>query len=271
MWPSPRERARLGRVAKIAVAGRPVRSLPLGSVGTGNPVALGRPQLGPARRRALLPMMTIVLLLVCGVMHAPDAGHGPVAPRALPPERDRRDPRRRQGRRRRGRGGRQDAQPLPRLQDVPGARWAARRAGRSSSKAPRHRQDVHGQGHGPRGRRAVPVRLHLGVPVDVLRPDEPQDPLLLQGAAQGRPQEGGAIGFIEEIDAIGGVAQRHGRVVGQGRHHRRRQRAADPAAVVRHADRGKPDPSAASSTGSTASCPPTASCASQGRRRPTSS
>jgi hypothetical protein len=42
------------------------------------------------------------------------------------------------------------------------------------------------------------------LPVDVVRHDEPQDPLVLQGAAQGAQREGGAIGFIEEIDAIGG-------------------------------------------------------------------
>ena len=64
-------------------------------------------------------------------------------------------------------------------------------------------------------------------------------------------EEGGAIGFIEEIDAIAG-ARSGMRITPLGtarrvdagraqhverRHHRRRQRAADPAAVVRHADR----------------------------------
>ncbi len=51
-------------------------------------------------------------------------------------------------------------------------------------------QDVHGEGHGARGRRAVPVRLLHRVPVDVLRPDRSQDPQLLQGAAQGRARRG---------------------------------------------------------------------------------
>ena len=51
----------------------------------------------------------------------------------------------------------------------------------------RHRQDLHGQGHGARGGRAVPVRVVVGVPVDVLRPDQPQDPLLLQGRCARRP------------------------------------------------------------------------------------
>ena len=64
-------------------------------------------------------------------------------------------------------------------------------------------------------------------------------------------EEGGAIGFIEEIDAIAGARsgmriaaerlderRRRGRPQHvERRHLRRRQRAADPAAVVRHADR----------------------------------
>ena len=53
--------------------------------------------------------------------------------------------------------------------------------------AARDRQDLHGQGHGARGGRAVPVRVVVGVPVDVLRPDQPQDPLLFQGAARATP------------------------------------------------------------------------------------
>ena len=52
---------------------------------------------------------------------------------------------------------------------------------------PGNGQDLHGQGHGGRSRRAVPVRVVLGVPVDVLRTDQPQDPLVLPGAAQVRP------------------------------------------------------------------------------------
>ena len=55
---------------------------------------------------------------------------------------------------------------------------------------PGHRQDLRGQGHGQGGQRPLPVRLRLGLPVDVLRPDQPQDPLLLQAAAQARPQGG---------------------------------------------------------------------------------
>ena len=55
---------------------------------------------------------------------------------------------------------------------------------------PGDRQDLRGQGHGQGGQRAVPLRVRLRLPVDVLRADEPQDPLLLQGAAQVRPQGG---------------------------------------------------------------------------------
>ena len=98
------------------------------------------------------------------------------------------------GRRERGAGrrrrGRQVAQPVPRLQDVPGAHGRQPAAGDPVRGTSRHRQDLHGQGDGPRSRRAVPVRVVVGVPVDVLRPDQPQDPLVLQGAAQGCPPRG---------------------------------------------------------------------------------
>ena len=49
--------------------------------------------------------------------------------------------------------------------------------------------------------------------------------------------EGGAIGFIEEIDAIGATRRGMGGSGGRG-HHRRGQRAAGPAAVLRHPDAG---------------------------------
>ena len=68
-----------------------------------------------------------------------------------------------------------------------------------------HRQDVPGQGHGRRGRRAVPVRVGQRVPVDVLRPDQPQDPSFFKALRKAARAEGGAIGFIEEFDAIGGA------------------------------------------------------------------
>ena len=72
-------------------------------------------------------------------------------------------------------------------------RTFTRRDGRDAAARPAvrgaagHRQDAHGQGDGPRGRGAVPVRVGDVVPVDVLRRDGPQDPLLLPRPAQGRP------------------------------------------------------------------------------------
>ena len=65
--------------------------------------------------------------------------------------------------------------------------------------------------------------------------------------------EGGAIGFIEEIDAIAG--HRREWAPTDRRDRRRGQRAADPDAVLRRSDQGRPRPSASSSTCSTASCP----------------
>ena len=107
------------------------------------------------------------------------------------------------------RRGRQDAQPVPRLQDLPRADGRQPAQGDPVRRSAGNRQDLHGQGDGAGGRRPVPLRRRQLVPVDVLRPDQPQDPPLLQGAAQGRAREGGAIGFIEEIDAIGVRSQRH--------------------------------------------------------------
>ena len=76
-------------------------------------------------------------------------------------------------------------------------------------------------------------------------------------------EEGGAIGFIEEIDAIAGARSgmrmtRRPTAVGRGAvdardvergHRRRRQRAADPAAVVRRSRRSASGSAAGSSTG----------------------
>jgi len=68
-----------------------------------------------------------------------------------------------------------------------------------------NRQDLHGQGDGAGSRRSLPLRVVHRVPVDVLRPDRPQDPQLLKELRQAAREEGGAIGFIEEIDAIAGA------------------------------------------------------------------
>ena len=67
-------------------------------------------------------------------------------------------------------------------------------------------------------------------------------------------REGGAIGFIEEIDAIGGARGRHGQRPPPRRRRRRRQRAADPAPVLRPAPAVGPAARCASSTSSTTGC-----------------
>ena len=66
----------------------------------------------------------------------------------------------------------------------------------------RHRQDPHGQGDGPRGRRAVPVRvgdafqsMYYGATARKIRS-------YFKALRKAARAEGGAIGFIEEIDAI---------------------------------------------------------------------
>ncbi len=56
--------------------------------------------------------------------------------------------------------------------------------------SPGNRQDLPGQGHGCRSRGALPLRVLLGLPVDVLRPDQPEDPVLFQGPAGSRPARG---------------------------------------------------------------------------------
>ena len=54
--------------------------------------------------------------------------------------------------------------------------------------------------------RAVPLRLLVGLPVDVLRPDQPQDPRRTsRHSGSHARRRGGRIGFIEELDAIGGA------------------------------------------------------------------
>jgi hypothetical protein len=116
--------------------------------------------------------------------------HRPVPARDVPPGADRHPPRGRQGDRRRQGGRRPLAEPLPRAQAVPerDGRYAAQRP--ALRRRTGHRQDVPREGHGPRGRRSVPVRQRHVVPVHVLRRDGEEDPLLLQGPAQGRPRGG---------------------------------------------------------------------------------
>ena len=122
--------------------------------------------------------------------HRADARRGAFAARALRGERDRRRVRRRRRPRAGERRGRQDAQPVPRLPDVPRAHGRQPAQGDPVRRSAGHRQDLHGEGDGAGSGRAVPVRVVDRVPVDVLRPDRPQDPQLLQGAAQGRARRG---------------------------------------------------------------------------------
>ena len=140
------------------------------------------------------------------------------------------------------RRGRQDAQPVPRLPDVPRAHGWQPAQGDPVRRAARNRQDVHGQGDGARSRRAVPVRVVDRVPVDVLRPDRPQDPQLLQGAAQG----GARRGWRDRVHR------------GDRRDRRRAQRHAQHAArqrtLARRACRSSAAPRAKASPVSSTSC-----------------
>ncbi len=132
----------------------------------------------------------LLIIILCAVMVLPLLGAGR-SPHILyrPNEIDVRfdDVR---GAARRRRRGREDPQPLPRPQDVRRSHGGIGPTSDPVRGAAGNRQDLHGQGHGRRGRRALPLRVLLGVPVDVLRPDQPQDPVLLQGAAQVRPAGG---------------------------------------------------------------------------------
>ncbi len=186
----------------------------------------------------------------------PDDGDGQVAARALRRERDQYFARRRR-RARAGEGrGRQDPQPLPRLPDVPQGHGRQPAQGCAVRGPARHRKDLHGQGDGARGRRSVPVRLVDRVPVAVLRRDRPQDPQLLQGAAQGCGRGGRRDRLHRGDRRHRRRAQRHARdpvrrtsrfgrlrvrpawpldrAQHERRHLGRRQRAAHPDAVVRH-------------------------------------
>ena len=87
-------------------------------------------------------------------------------------------------------GGRALHQPVPRPSDVPRRHGWVRPARRALRGATRNGQDVRGQGHGQGGQRPLPVRVGVGLPVDVLRADQPQNPVVLQAAPQVRPQGG---------------------------------------------------------------------------------
>ncbi len=130
-----------------------------------------------------------------------------------------------------GRGGHQDPQPLPRLPDVQRADGRHPPQGHPVRGPAGHRQDLHGQGHG----------AEAGVPFLFVSSSAFQSMFYGQTNRKIRSyfkelrrqarREGGAIGFIEEIDAIGGAARLRPEP-GRG-DPRGGQRAADPAPVLR--------------------------------------
>ena len=70
--------------------------------------------------------------------------------------------------------------------------------------AARNGQDLSREGDGEAGGGSVPVHLGVVDGVDVPGHDRLSHPVVLQGAPESRAQGRGAIGFIEEIDAIAG-------------------------------------------------------------------
>ena len=142
-----------------------------------------------------VPSVDPLLLIPSLFFFAPGAaarravrGVRPFAPPGDPARADRRPTGRRRGdRRRQGRG-----RPLaaavpvaPQLRPRDGWTAASRPAVRGR---PRHRQDLHREGAGRRGRRPVPVRHRHLLPVQLPGSDLAQGAPVLQGAAQGGPQ-----------------------------------------------------------------------------------
>ena len=97
-------------------------------------------------------------------------------------------------------------------------------------------QDLHGQGHGRRGRRALPLRLVVGVPVDVLRADQPQDPRPTSRPCASTPGARAAPSGSSRRSTPSVAPGAAWAAVAPRGHPGRGQRAADPAAVLR------PDP-----------------------------
>ena len=172
---------------------------------TGHPFQL--PHMGPD---AIIFLPAFLLIFAVILMVAMPSDERPLAPRHRPARTGRGGAHRGEGPRRPGRRGHADPRRLPRLHDVP------RRAGRNPRRGilfegpPGTGQDLPGQGDGQAGGGAVPVRLRARVPVDVVRNDERTGSgRSSRPSARPRARKGGAIGFIEEIDAIGDVARRH--------------------------------------------------------------
>ncbi len=128
-------------------------------------------------------------------------------------------------------------EPVPRIGDVPARDGRQRPARRAVRRASRNGQDLPRQGDGRRGRRAVPVRVGQRVPVDVLRPDEQEDPFVLQGAAQGGSRRGRRDRVHRGVRRHRWRPQRHELRLDARGHRRRRQRVARPDAELRPADR----------------------------------
>ena len=191
-----------------------------------------------------------------------------------------------QGARQPGRRGGPHARRVPRVRDVP--RRARRHpAPRHAVRGPaRHRQDLPREGDGEAG--GVPFlfisapafqSMWYGMTASRIRS-------FFKALRKAARKEGGAIGFIEEIDAIGrargGMAMpRRRRPDADGlvadrrtcsarRHRRHGQRAADPDAVVRPAAVRDRHAGLAWSRGSTATCRPTPDHARRSPRTTTS-
>ena len=116
---------------------------------------------------------------------------------------------------------------------------------------PGNGQDLHGQGHGRRGRRALPLRVVVGLPVDVLRADQPQDPVLLQGAAHATPGARAAPSASSRRSTPSAAPAAGSGTAPRRRRRRGGQRAADPAPVLRPAPGLDAPARACSSTPST--------------------
>ena len=268
-----RERTRRRRLWKLFVWLAPLGVFIYYRIATTNPIRFGLPHLTPTQMQIFLPIGLIV-----AARHRarrPDDGGREVAARALRPERDRRHARRRRRSRSGARTRSSRRSTCSSATRRSASAWAATRARRSCSKA----RPAPARRTWRRPWRARPACRSCSC----RRPRSSRCTTAQTGRKirnyfkelrKAAREEGGAIGFIEEIDAIAGARSgmrttplrlerrptRRGRQpqhVERG-HLRRRQRAADPAAVVRHADGRRTRARAGASTGRTACCRRTA-------------